>query len=182
MKVRPAFSPTPIIFSTSMVQAILSGVKTQTRRIVKPQPNKDEYVEIGKGHFVPIEKIVRYCPYGTIKSKLWVKETFCYTDLGVIYKADMDDADMKLFDSYLKWKPSIFMPQKLSRITLEITGIKVERIQDISLDDCWKEGIAPEYGIGGKARFIILWDSINAKRGYGWSVNPWVYVIEFRRI
>jgi hypothetical protein len=182
----------PILCSTPMVQAILAGDKTQTRRIIKPQPNEDEYIEVGKGHFVPIEKMARYCPYGTVKSKLWVKETFCHTDLGVIYKADMDDADMKLFGSYRKWKPSIFMAREFSRITLEITGIKVEKIQDITEEDAIKEGMVAlerEYEedtyLLTVRRWVVFkwyWDKLNTKRGYPWSLNPYVWVLSFKVI
>jgi len=90
-----------------------------------------------------------------------------------------------------RWRPSIHMPRWARRITLEVTGIRVERVQDISVADCIAEGIAPVrklcpgfngYEHGEIIDFRCLWDSINAARGYGWKVNPWVWVISFRRV
>jgi hypothetical protein len=91
-----------------------------------------------------------------------------------------------------KWRPSIFMPRWASRITLKITDVRVERLQDISEDSAMAEG-AQKYGetpdgellfdVGSyRYGFKLLWDSINAKRGYGWDANPYVWVIEFRRV
>ena len=174
----------PILFSTTMVKAILDDRKSKTRRVVKwpVRGYRDSYkTRLHLEDELPREydKIVKACPYGQVGSRLWCKETFCHTDLGVIYKADMDDADMRLFVSYRKWKPSIFMPRKFSRITLEITNVRVEHLQEIKLEDCWDEGIRSR----AESRipdFKRLWDSINAKRGYGWVSNPFCWVIEFK--
>lgn len=86
------------------------------------------------------------------------------------------------FDDKTRWSPSIFMPRWASRITLEITGIRVERLQEITPENCLAEGICGDYTVrdGWPVLFGNLWDSLNAKRGYGWSVNAWVWVIEFR--
>jgi len=88
-----------------------------------------------------------------------------------------------------KWKPSIHMPRWASRITLEVTGVRVERVQAITEADAEAEGIAfmrdipdADETLTAKVLFEILWESINAKRGYGWDVNPWVWVVEFRRV
>lgn len=88
----------------------------------------------------------------------------------------------------LTWKPSIHMPRWASRITLEVTGVRVERVRDITEDDARAEGAnqdpidGPEQGGSYKLGFWDIWDSINAKRGFGWEVNPWVWVYEFKRV
>lgn len=183
----------PILFSTPMVQAILEGRKTMTRRVVKPQPINSDYWTAQSNAFYPntnsAEPKILRCPHGQVGDRLWCKETYSLTDLGVIYKANMDDADMRLFGSTnRKWKPSIFMPRKFSRITLEITNIRVERLQDITEKDAIKEGVPP-FSPNGMAvsstiprkQFCVLWNSINSDRGYSWESNPWVWVIEFVR-
>jgi hypothetical protein len=91
-----------------------------------------------------------------------------------------------------KWRPSIFMPRWASRITLEIVSVKVERVQEISKEDAIAEGVEAvmvdghKYGLQTgndyKWAFNQLWDSINAKRGYGWDVNPWVWAVTFKRV
>ena len=178
----------PIIFNTEMVRAILDGRKTQTRRVVKYKA----YTREGDPVY-PHE-----CPYGEIGDRLWVRETWAYTDGGgalvmggiietvepqIVYKAN----GYKYSES-LKWKPSIHMPRWASRITLEITDVRVERARDISYGDLCKEGFKT-YGLSEKSEmlpasiwFQELWDSLNAKRGYSWKSNPWVWVIEFKPI
>jgi hypothetical protein len=86
-----------------------------------------------------------------------------------------------------RWRPSIHMPRHVSRITLEITGVRVERVKDISEMDARAEGVQKKHDVTHidweyRANFKPLWDSINAERGYGWDANPWVWVIEFRRV
>ena len=145
----------PLIFNTEMVKAILAGNKTQTRR-------------------VPVERYRNW----KVGDQLWVRETWYY-DLyssRFFYKADDENA----IDSQywlIKWKPSIFMPRWASRITLEITGLREEYVQDIRNCDCLDEGI--EGCFKALDKFKILWDSINKKRGYGWNANPMVKVIQF---
>jgi len=124
------------------------------------------------------------CPYGQVGDRLWVRETWHVglSSHGVCpgYKADMKyrcgESMPQLFP--LKWKPSIHMPRWASRILLEITEVRVERLQEITGEDAKAEGAEPYgyYFIGG---FKELWDSLNAKRGYGWETNPWVWVITF---
>jgi hypothetical protein len=185
-----------------MVRAILDGRKTQTRRVINPQPYYDTNPA---GHNILIwkcggsartsQEISGYCPYGQPGDRLWVRETWEYFEDAnsvehTIYKADNPDYSGK-------WRPSIFMPRWASRITLEIVNVRVERVQDISEGDARAEGFpitwdgkpydppSPEIdrwqGYGG-ASFCLKWNSINAKRGYGWDVNPWVWVVEFKRI
>ena len=180
----------PIIFNTEMVKAILEGRKTQTRRVIKPQPGYDlGYQDCGNGFAIQVgadypdnKEDERYCPYGQAGDKLWVREAFVqcistkiHPGPNFVYRADTSKEAQE--DYGYKWKPSIHMPRLASRITLEITDIRVERVQDITLQDKWNEGYPPEIG-----RFQDLWDSINEKRGFGWDTNPWVWVIEFKRI
>jgi hypothetical protein len=155
------------------------------------------------------------CPYGVPGDRLWVRETWAILALrvsidqaGISYRADGElSPDVVCYPRFLpkekrlqadrwfakgrKWHPSIFMPRWASRILLEITDIRAERLQDISIDDCIAEGV-PQFsfarGILSESppdprwKFIELWDSINAKRGYPWEDNPWVWVIEFKMI
>lgn len=161
-------------------------------------------VDALKGLLLPLR-----CPFGQPGDWLWVRETFCPVDDreygGVVWTdyratprysaehpagwdAAPDDAEA------LKWRPSIFMPRRASRISLEVTGIRVERIQDIGGQDAMAEGVERwEYGYKGApctsevfptawTAFRSRWDALNGKRGYGWDANPWVWVIEFRRV
>lgn len=179
----------PILFSTEMVKAILDCRKTMTRRVVKPQSLFE-----GKDGIITRYPNQEGCPYGQVGDRLWVRETFCYkrdpitaitSDNEFWYRATnpevikIDDDGSHAFRkdgwSASPWLPSIHMPRKASRITLEITNIRVERVQDITAGDTVKEGVT---GMS----FQPLWDSINAKRGYSWQSNPWVWVIEFRQV
>ena len=144
------------------------------------------------------------CPHGTVGDRLWVRETWAQPaalDPGpTVYRADYPACVPKEFENVpeaaaITWKPSIHMPRAMSRITLEITGVHVERLQAITDDDAYAEGssewaaenAARLLGAGNKWRNIIeawkaLWDGINASRGHGWDANPWVWAVEFRRI
>jgi hypothetical protein len=162
----------PIIFNSEMVRAILDGRKTQTRRVIKPQPG-----DIHRD----LLRINYHCPYGQPGDHLWVRETFQiddnYPDM-VFYKAD----DLAGHIS-TKWNSPIYMPRCDSRITLEITNRRVERVQDITEEDAMAEGVGRIAGLGEYRQcFKNLWDSINKKRDYGWDTNPYVWVIEFKRI
>ena len=199
----------PIIFSTEMVRAILDGRKTQTRRAIKPQPKdaNQRYDlpewELWGGGYPEHGKRVR-CPYGQPGDRLWVRETWAVAPLAIHYRAGNDfksfPDEPRLYDyaSTQGWRPSIFMPRWASRITLEVIDVRVERVQDISDADALAEGIyrysdhaawtytwnhdmPPHYY--GKAVFAFraLWDSINSRRGYGWDINPWVWVVEWAK-
>jgi hypothetical protein len=167
----------PILFSEGMVRAILSGSKTMTRRVIKaPSWSKEEMASIDFG-----------CPYGAMGWKLWVRETFsvyCHPENPIVhYRADCGENDKTL-----KWKPSIFMPRWASRITLDVLDVRVEKLQDITDEDCLKEGIEinekRDILLEGYGRdlFKKLWDSINLKRGCGWDKNPWVWCVSFRKV
>lgn len=132
------------------------------------------------------------CPYGRPGDFLWVRETWQYCpECGLPnWKAYANDSGhaCQHCDGFLspKWKPSIHMFREDSRITLRVTAVRVERVQDISIADVLKEGVLPEHDVYGFVddmttfhEFEILWNSINAKRGFGWEVNPWVWCITF---
>ncbi len=193
----------PIIFSGEMVRAILDGRKTMTRRVVKPQPPEgfrawhgcvdgnaawtDHPMQGEKGQIINAK-----CPYGAQGDKLWVRETFMVEHFPsapdnprVHYRADNTAAGSG-WTAAKMWKPSIFMPRWASRITLEIVNVRVERLQEISEEDAIAEGIdlaschhAYALTIGAYAE---LWDTINEKRGYSWDSNPYVWIVEFKRI
>jgi len=177
----------PILFSTEMVRAILDGRKSQTRRIIKKQPVDilpmnvpNEWVALLTRE--PAHGEVWKCRYGIPGDRLWVRETWFPIPKseggGAIYKVTNSDS----YKPSLKWKPSIFMPRWASRITLEVVNVRVERVQNISKTDCIAEGIGGLEDIvaGWHQSYAQLWDSINAKRGYGWGVNPYCWVIEFK--
>lgn len=190
----------PILFSAPMVRAILDGRKTQTRRIVKPQPTitdngcprwgtysgKRMYMvprRAGGGSAVTMTDLIgEYCPYGQPGDRLWVRETWAkWANKNRVaqYRCDVPDDRQHLYT----WTPSIFMPRWASRITLEITGVRVQRVQEISELDCEAEIGATAHSLGDSAYmfFTALWNEINAKRGYGWDSNPWVWALTFRR-
>lgn len=170
----------PIIFSDAMVRAILAGTKTQTRQVVKNKAVLDSLNEVGSwdgpGEVEDWERSM--CPYGAPGDRLWARETHQIV---------------------------LHMPRCASRITLEIVNVKVQRVQEISEDDAMAEGIQAVHhhseicddqycdldnyqsNCGGyietaKDRFVDLWDSLYAKRGYSFDSNPWVWAIEFRRV
>ena len=141
------------------------------------------------------------CPYGQLGDHLWVRETWTpdhadfYPHFPICYRADFgpeyDRENGKVFSSEqnawfpFKWRPSIFMPRRVCRITLEITGVRVERLNEITPEDAVAEGVqefAKQHNLTGywTTSFARLWESINGKDS--WSANPWVFVIEFKRL
>ncbi len=224
----------PIIFSGPMVRALLEGSKTQTRRVIKPQPLGNwEYQGLnvhGDGLFYPADCLdadgnymahgdpegvyaewdgiskIRFAP-GDL---LYLRESFCpsvdedYTVLKgdrVLYGADPDAKNPTNWASgqVARFRPSIHMPRWASRITLEVTGVKVERLQDITDADAvsegvsgWKEGTYNwQWADPARSRnyfpercprdsFAGLWKSLNAKRGCGWDTNPWIIAVTFK--
>lgn len=175
----------PILFSAPMVRALLAGRKTQTRRVVRPQPNRAACIEPCDrypGEFVPWRdgeaqhSIV--CPYGAPGDMLWVRETWSRHADGVTYRADFDETSFAATGG-IAWRPSIHMPRALARITLRITEVRVERLQQISEADARAEGrsLTP----GDPAGFFPeTWNDIH---GCGaWDANPWVWVVAFERV
>lgn len=187
-----------IIFNAEMVKAILDGRKTQTRRIVKnvmldngiwlKKPTK---TRSGTTTHVLDAPKHNLCPLGKIGDRLYVREAFkagVCTESTIAYKATHKPSDLEEgWYEEIKWTPSIHMPRRYSRITLEITNIRVERLNDINNDDaksegCWygRGGGVPDKALTPSDQFPTLWEEI-----YGdgsWSSNPWVWVIEFKRI
>lgn len=255
----------PILFQGEMVRALLEGRKTQTRRIVKPQPSSEFHPENkGVAHWYAPTKVNkrtgemypgadvfgvadededRISPYGKPGERLWVRETWqdvhpCqifedrFTTAGragipgppainyeVIYRADGEYPKLHFSDkypfrrpcigatckkshvhpeeNYNGWEPSIFMPRWASRISLEITEVRVERLQEISENDSEKEGVPhdnlvgyyceePTHNSDGVHRcnyrigYKMLWERINGKQS--WEQNPWVWVVTFRMV
>jgi hypothetical protein len=180
----------PILFSGEMVRAILDGRKTQTRRIVKDENLPTVYH--GAKIVVPQWYAEKNCPYGQPGDRLWVRETWAYTDQslnvepGYVYRAT--DPDWETMEGW-KWKPSIFMPRAASRITLEVTDVRIERLHDIGIIDLLAEGMQPTWngesspGVkceGEFEQFAELWSKINGEDS--WDANPWVWVVSFKRI
>lgn len=193
----------PILFSGPMVRALLAGTKTQTRRVVKPQPDRVcpvlhlPRVLDKTGTMFDVQK----SPYGQPGDRLWVRETWAVPhrydghgpsnipvhDVRVHYAASEERGG-------LLWRPSIHMPRWASRITLEINAVRVERLQDISEADAKAEGLYQDtagrwttYSASEQARehlspveaYRDLWEQINGPGS--WDANPWVWVVEFRR-
>lgn len=175
----------PILFSGPMVRAILEGRKTQTRRVVKPQPAHIP----GIGTVLNIDTITgRACPYGNPGDRLWVRETWAHRRwmLGdaspnptTVYRADGED-----LKGCARWRPSIHMPRWASRIALEVVSVRVERLQDISEDDAKAEGVTikgtSRYDGEARDAFEALWCSINGADS--WEINPWCWCISFKVI
>lgn len=171
-------SEKPIIFNAQMVRAILDGSKTQTRRVVK----------IAGGQIIP------RCPYGQVGDKLWVRETWARDDDdGVLmYRADIGhDINAAAWEqgriegnARHHWRPSIYIPRWASRINLEIVGIGLERLHDITDEDALSEGVCPTktgcYPGVPRAAFAELWASIYGQTS--WAQNPLVWRVEFTRV
>ena len=185
----------PIIFSAEMVRAILDGRKTQTRRIIKPQPPPEYYENNEKGYAQSHHRNWTVCPYGQPKDRLWVRENIRWHKEGTPTRYGADGCPVMRDGESVAWifneghMPSIHMPRWASRITLEITDVRVERLIEISGEDLEAEGFRSP--LGGHlsddyaeltGQFSVLWDSLNAKRGFCWDTNPWVWVISFKRI
>jgi len=195
----------PMLFSTDMIRALLDGRKTQTRRIVKPQAliNDNGILEPNGMTASMWRKVSRelpesfganyFSPYGQPGDLIWVRETFA------IYQGHSDSVPLYktgTHDDLLKWIPSIHMPRWASRLTLKITDVRIERLQDISKEDAEAEGLkkwphkgdfawgydgCSEDGHGSPTgAFHSLWNSIYPDDD--WYSNPWVWVYSFEVI
>lgn len=180
----------PILFSTAMVQNILDGRKTQTRRVAKEFESFENMDKL-LARFPNQEG----CPYGKPSDILWVRETWAKSNKGtVIFRADATDETGQRWHSIakgdpnneVKWKPSIHMPLAAARIFLRIKSVRVERLQEISEADAIAEGVT-DFGKQefhpiwtAKKAFKSIWQSINGPES--WDANPWVWVVEFERI
>lgn len=211
----------PILFSGPMVRALLAGTKTQTRRIVKPQPMHEGVRSYGdswawrwnnlEGWFsgVTTKQLVshagmlQHCPYGQPGDLLWARETFLsvykmdWNDMFVVddtgnyveelwYRANAGLPDAPEYrylvdDEHVPtpWKPSIHMPRWASRITLRITEVRVQRLQECSNEDAIAEGIGSPLDARYAAahEYRALWESINGPES--WTANPWVWALTF---
>ena len=203
----------PILFNTEMVRAILDGRKSCTRRIIKPQPDKKhihllgyvndstERKDIGSFGFGANEYggTIQYVkpPYQT-GDILYVRETWCALPVNeaghmrghsiYYYRAD---GDLRPEGWRGRWRPSIHMPKEAARIWLKVTDVRVERLQDITVEDALAEGMDKYIRLNGEldensiiTSFIGIWNSTIKKSDldcYGWNVNPWVSVIEFEQ-
>lgn len=186
----------PILFNTEMVEAILEGQKTQTRRTVKQPPIVGDIMRDEKGWYY--EDGTRnghsLIPQFSTGDILWVRETWGkLTECDVfppyelheerfIYRADRGDPD----HFQAKWHPSIHMPKEAARIFLRVKDVRVERLQDMDEDAAIAEGIAdsPAGTDSPLLRFTELWDKTIRRedlREFGYHANPWVWVIEFER-
>lgn len=204
-----AIKERPILFSGEMVRAILDGRKGQTRRVIKPQPTipeeflswcrwADEWATTDTRMPEEERTVIDEwtCPYGKPGDRLWVRETWApipeSRPSGYFSNPELIDKNFwyRASDSLPtwggKWKPSIHMPRAASRITLEVTDVRVERVQHISEADAAAEGVdaipsAPA-ALTHRTSFAKLWDTINSKRGHPWSNNDWVWAVSFKRI
>ncbi|WP_250439372.1 hypothetical protein [Delftia tsuruhatensis] len=218
----------PILFSAPMVRALLAGTKTQTRRICKPAmahslshvvevPDPQERGQVYNGTTFGDEEggIQFTSPYGGVRDRLWVRETWNWFDPGTIptdragarapFTGSQAGRDIPWVAAYAAdghlpypgyegrdhWRPSIHMPRWASRITLDITGVRVERLQDIHPVDALKEGLEqcedlpylwdhPVCLQTAVKLYSELWEQINGAGS--WAKNPWVWVVEFKRV
>lgn len=197
-----------ILFNTEMVQGIMAGTKTVTRRLIRPQPPKDAQLSMGANMDVchafdgaldhrPNDRRVYMAPYkpGDI---LYVRETWakCQNAESYVYKADFNGYAAEVFYPSIKWHPSIHMPKEAARIFLRVTDVRVERLKDIDGEGAEAEGVIEinnpliredkaTYDAYARRLFAITWENTveKDKQGlYGWNANPWVWVIEFERI
>lgn len=192
----------PILFNTGMVRAILAGRKTATRRRIDIDISNQFDVELDRktviayinqetGDSCNPAEICRYQP-GDI---MYVRETWSEWTDGYVYKAWTSPFPQpgRYSDKMMKWSPSIHMPKEAARIFLKVTDVRIERLQDMTLNDFLNEGISipdeafndPENAyMQAKRLFAVLWDSTIKKSDqslYGWNANPWAWVIEFER-
>ncbi|EKK5507957.1 hypothetical protein AABW33_000025 [Enterobacter hormaechei] len=201
-----------MIFNGEMVRAILDGRKTQTRRIIKDctvgRDPISKFIQIGKKFIgcypedVP-ELIRECCPYGVPGDRIWVRETWAEAGASApdlkLYRANYPAHVPTHYENVppaedVRWTPSIHMPRWASRILLEITDVRVEQLKSISEEEARSEGVAQlregfwkhyqpgwtQHQLSARGSFATLWESIY---GFGeWDRNPWVWVIEFKRI
>lgn len=198
----------PILFSAPMVRALLNGKKTQTRRIVKPQPERNDKGTLmwGTGRRTGMQSfgvdgldvppgVFARCPYGKPGDRLWVREAWqVHTMFDHLPPRDISQSHVWYIadDGYKaepRYRQGMFMPRWASRITLELTSVRVERLQQISTADALAEGVNVHPDHHGKPATSIygpvqayrdLWEQINGPDS--WDTNPWVWVVGFRRL
>lgn len=200
----------PMLFNDAMVRAILNGTKTQTRRVVERK--NGQYIPPSPSTDIPgWRQLLRSCPFGQPRDRLWVRECFAIVPRTAYRGCEgvqqvlrpNDDHDAAVFRADWErsaprpWRPSIHMPRWACRLVLEIVSVRVERLQDISEEDSRAEGASwvdggEEAGgwthTGGdetdfltaKESFRSLWSSVYGEES--WNANPWVWVVEFRKV
>lgn len=199
-----------MIFNGEMVRVILDGRKTQTRRIMKPQPEPcprgghwwpsnvfktmlhvEEEMQNGKGGWGGL--VGDACPFGDVGDRIWVRETWAEAGASApdlkLYRANYPEHVPSIYENVppaeeIRWTPSIHMPRTASRIQLEITDVRVERLQSITLGDICKEVGCGLYDFRPATYGFQVWEEL-WKSIYGaesWNANPWVWVIEFKRV
>jgi hypothetical protein len=204
----PEIKERPILFSAPMVRAILEGRKTVTRRVVNPQPVLTEGSGFSwKGHLFGRGSDDREtsrnfskhcCPYGKPGDRMWVRETWTRAGNGdpsyLTYRATYPDClppDLENIPptSDIRWKPSIHMFRRDSRILLEITAVRVERLQDISRSDIRAEGLecpaelaSDDVTLNYRDWYPAAWRKLWKSTGGNWDANPWVWVVEFKKV
>lgn len=204
---------TGLMFKAPLVRALLDGRKTQTRRIAKPVRHPDLGNVYSPGALVrehePQHVINRACPYGQPGDRIYVRETFVQgykevPETGAVRDYDEEGNDIPMttwyratdggitwgdddgWETNVPWKPAIHMPKALARIWLEITGVRVEQLQDISEADALAEGATFELAsidsvrIGATASFRSGFRNIWESTGGDWDANPWVWAIDFK--
>lgn len=219
----------PILFNAQMVRALLDGRKTQTRRVLKPQPTLAQRMWSWASRTLLVASwsdgasvapgVLSHCPYGRVGDLLWVRETFAMENCREVgpypkphsdgrpsrehedsedggwweqphYRATDETPCLAYEDGHegCRWRPSIFMPRWASRLTLRITDVRVERLQDITEEDAYAEGItdaqAMEFNDDGSPdpvlAFFDLWNEINGVAAS--DANPWVWAVSFEVI
>lgn len=211
----------PILFSGAMVRAVLDGTKTQTRRVVKPQPTGfvgGPGVTLRDGSPAPLIPIDEdsgdygreiHCPHGQPGDRLWVREAWRVIDAADCFAPrELTAAHRLWFEAdgphdppAGRYRPGMFMPRWASRINLDVTGVRVERLQDISEADAMAEGIFPHVRGGwhwlqhnssnlddwnqfgyktARIAYLALWEAINGPGSA--EANPWVWAINFQRV
>lgn len=202
----------PILFSAPMVRALIAGTKTQTRRVVKPFRRWSSQYPILDAVACAASRaawwwdgvhkhvgVMQHCPYGVPGDRLWVRETFFHEPADYCWEASVSipsrpahtvyRADVAGDSRGAGWKPSIHMPRKHSRITLELTDVRVERLQEISEADAEAEGIDSVFPTAIRERaatttrigcYRLLWEAINGAGS--WDTNPWVWALSFKRV
>ena len=211
-----AIKERPILFLAPMVRAILEGRKTVTRRPVKAtKAHADGFMMLdhGKGwrpynafgDFASDHEGMEYpiaCPYGKLGDRLWVRETCFINDYREASVPEQERADCEIHyradgipdfegeEELIRWRPSIHMPRWASRILLEVTDVRVERLQDITEEQALAEGIkkhsdggyhvedGKHYSDSPVESFACLWSSV----GGDWDATPWVWCVSFKRI
>lgn len=195
-----AMKERPILFSPPMVQALLDGRKTQTRRVIKLN-QAGRAVRAGRNWHPGDPNADKACPYGIPGDRLWVRETWAigistgnswHSEDGRIKAISEPQRYQRRYaangtDGFFgKWRPSIFMPRWASRITLEITEIRVQRLQEISEEDAEAEGCVAKVSFSetrtvlAREGFSHLWESINGPDS--WDANPWVWCVSFKKV